>query len=80
MQEAADAIRSGLLHTYVAVVILDDEGVLVGRWAGRAGIGRRATGRAQGPAGGVIGRALRKKAPQVVWMRSFVRPSSLPLP
>jgi GAF domain-containing protein len=29
-------------------------------------VGRRSTGRAQGPAGGVIGRALRKRAPLVV--------------
>jgi GAF domain-containing protein len=29
-------------------------------------VGRRSSGRAQGPAGGVIGRALRKRAPQVV--------------
>jgi len=66
MQDAADAIRASLDHTYVAVVVLDDEGVLVGRWAGRAGVGRRSAGRAQGPARGVIGRAIRKRAPQVV--------------
>jgi len=66
MQEAAEAIQARMNHTYVAVVVLDDEGVLVGRWAGRPGVGRRSAGRAQGPAGGVIGRALRKRAPQVV--------------
>jgi putative methionine-R-sulfoxide reductase with GAF domain len=66
MQEAAEAIQSRMNYTYVAVVVLDDEGVLVGRWAGRQGVGRRSSGRAQGPAGGVIGRALRKRAPQVV--------------
>lgn len=66
MQEAAETIQARMNHTYVAVVVLDDEGVLVGRWAGRSGVGRRSAGRAQGPAGGVIGRALRKKAPQVV--------------
>jgi GAF domain-containing protein len=66
MQEAAEAIQARMNHTYVAVVVLDDEGVLVGRWAGRKGVGRRSAGRAQGPAGGVIGRALRKRAPQVV--------------
>jgi GAF domain-containing protein len=66
MQEAAEIIQAKLNHTYVAVCVLDDEGVLVGRWAGRPGVGRRSTGRAQGPAGGVIGRALRKRAPQVV--------------
>ncbi|HET8645790.1 MAG TPA: GAF domain-containing protein [Vicinamibacteria bacterium] len=66
MQEAAEVIQARLNHPYVAVVVVDDEGVLVGRWAGRPGVGRRSTGRAQGPAGGVIGRALRKRAPQVV--------------
>lgn len=66
MQETAEAIQTRANHTYVAVVVLDREGVLVGRWAGRPGVGRRSSGRAQGPAGGVIGRALRKKAPQVV--------------
>ena len=66
MQEAAESIQARMNHTYVAVVVLDDEGVLVGRWAGRPGVGRRSAGRAQGPAGGVIGRALRKRAPQVV--------------
>jgi L-methionine (R)-S-oxide reductase len=66
MQEAADTIRARMNHTFVAVVVLDNEGVLVGRWAGREGVGRRSAGRTQGPVGGVIGRALRKKAPQVV--------------
>jgi L-methionine (R)-S-oxide reductase len=66
MQEAAEAIQTRINHTYVAVVVLDEEGVLVGRWAGRPGVGRRSSGRAQGPAGGIIGRALRKRAPQVV--------------
>jgi L-methionine (R)-S-oxide reductase len=66
MQEAADTIRARMNHTFVAVVVLDNEGMLVGRWAGREGVGRRSAGRTQGPVGGVIGRALRKKAPQVV--------------
>jgi L-methionine (R)-S-oxide reductase len=66
MQEAAEAIQARMNHTYVAVVVLDHEGVLVGRWAGRPGVGRESAGRAHGPAGGVIGRALRKRAPQVV--------------
>jgi putative methionine-R-sulfoxide reductase with GAF domain len=66
MQQAADQIRARMNHTYVAVVVVDDEGVLVGRWAGRPGLGRTSSGRAQGPPGGVIGRALRQRAPQVV--------------
>ena len=63
---AADAVQGRMNHTFVAVVVLDDEGMLIGRWAGRPGVGRRSAGRTQGPAGGVIGRALRKRAPQVV--------------
>lgn len=66
MQEAADTIRTAMNHSFVAVVVLDDDGVLVGRWAGREGIARRASGRTQGPLRGLIGRALRKRAPQVV--------------
>jgi GAF domain-containing protein len=66
MQAAASAIQARLDYTYVAVVVLDDEGVLVGRWAGRPGVGRRSGGKAQGPPGGIIGRALRRRAPQVV--------------
>jgi putative methionine-R-sulfoxide reductase with GAF domain len=66
LQEAADTIQSRMSHTYVAVVVLDHEGIVVGRWAGRQGVDRRGAGRTQGPAGGVIGRALRKRAPQVV--------------
>ena len=66
LQEAAATIQVRMNHMFVAAVILDHEGVLVGRWAGRPGVGRRSAGRTQGPAGGVIGRALRKKAPQVV--------------
>jgi putative methionine-R-sulfoxide reductase with GAF domain len=66
MQQAADQIRARMNHTYVAVVVLDEGGGLVGRWAGRPGLGRTSAGRAQGPPGGVIGRALRLRAPQVV--------------
>jgi GAF domain-containing protein len=66
MQQAADQIRARMNHTYVAVVVVDEGGSLVGRWAGRAGLGRTSAGRAQGPPGGVIGRALRLRAPQVV--------------
>jgi putative methionine-R-sulfoxide reductase with GAF domain len=66
MQQAADQIRARMNHTYVAVVVLDDDGALVGRWAGRPGLGRNSAGRAQGPPGGIIGRALRQRAPQVV--------------
>jgi putative methionine-R-sulfoxide reductase with GAF domain len=53
-------------HNYVAVVVLDDDGFLVGRWAGRPGVGRLSSGRTQGPARGIIGRALRKQSPQLV--------------
>jgi putative methionine-R-sulfoxide reductase with GAF domain len=66
MQQAADQIRSRMNHTYVAVVVVEPEGGLVGRWAGRAGLGRTSAGRSLGPPGGVIGRALRLRAPQVV--------------
>jgi putative methionine-R-sulfoxide reductase with GAF domain len=66
MQQAADQIRARMDHTYVAVVVLDAEGALVGRWAGRPGVGRSRGGRAVGPPGGVIGRAIRLRAPQVV--------------
>lgn len=66
MQEAANTIRGSMNHTFVAIVVLDNEGMLVGRWAGREGVDRRASGRTQGPARGIIGRALRKRAPQVV--------------
>lgn len=66
MQQAAEQVRARMNHTYVAVVVLDDEGVLVGRWAGRPGLGRTSAGRAQGPPGGVIGRCIRSRAPQVV--------------
>ncbi len=66
MQQAADQIRARMNHTYVAVVVVDDDGALVGRWAGRPGLGRNSSGRAQGPPGGIIGRAIRQRAPQVV--------------
>jgi GAF domain-containing protein len=66
MQQAADTVRARMNHTYVAVVILDGDGVLVGHWSGRPGIGRESSGRAEGPPGGVIGRAIRLGAPQVV--------------
>ena len=66
LQEAADTIQARMSHTYVAVVVLDHEGIVVGRWAGRHGVDRQGAGRTQGPAGGIIGRALRKRAPQVV--------------
>jgi putative methionine-R-sulfoxide reductase with GAF domain len=65
MQLAAETIQAKLDYTYVAVVVLDDAGVLLGRWAGRPGVGRKSRGRAQGPPGGIIGRALRSGAPQV---------------
>ncbi len=66
LQATADEIQARAGHTYVAVVILDHEGVLIGRWAGRQGVLRRSAGRVQGPAGGVIGRAISRRSPQVV--------------
>jgi putative methionine-R-sulfoxide reductase with GAF domain len=66
MEETARMIQARMGHSYVAVVVLDDDGILVGRWAGKPGVSRRSAGRAQGPPAGLIGRALRKKAPQVV--------------
>ena len=66
LQATADEIQARAGHTYVGVVILDQDGVLVGRWAGRQGVLRRSAGRVQGPAGGVIGRAISRRAPQVV--------------
>jgi putative methionine-R-sulfoxide reductase with GAF domain len=66
MQQAADTVRARMNHTYVAVVVLDDEGALVGRWSGRPGVGRQSSGRAEGPPGGLIGRTIRLRAPQVV--------------
>jgi GAF domain-containing protein len=66
LQEAAQVIHTRMRWAFVAVVVLDNEGVLVGRWAGRPGLDRRSAGRTQGPVRGVIGRALRKSAPQVV--------------
>lgn len=66
MQQAVDTIQARMNHTYVALVVLDGEGGLVGRWSGRPGVGRESKGRAQGPPGGIIGRALRLGAPQVV--------------
>jgi putative methionine-R-sulfoxide reductase with GAF domain len=66
MQQAAEQIRARMNHTYVAVVMLDEDGALRGRWAGRPGVGRQSTGPAEGPPGGVIGRAIRLRAPQVV--------------
>jgi len=66
MQVAAETIQVRMNHTYVAVVVLGEDGKLVGRWAGRPGVGRQSRGKAQGPPGGVIGRALRLLAPQVV--------------
>jgi GAF domain-containing protein len=66
MQEAATILQARMNHTYVAVVTLDAEGALVGRWAGRAGVARESAGRAKGTLRGIIGRAIRKRAPQVV--------------
>ena len=51
MQQAADQIRARMNHTYVAVVVVDDEGVLVGRWAGRPGLARSERRPRPGPTG-----------------------------
>ena len=66
MQEAATIIRARMNHTYVAVVVKDEEGALVGRWAGRPGVARESAGRSKGPPKGVIGRSMLKRAPQLV--------------
>ena len=66
MQEAATTIRARMNHTYVAVVVKDEEGALVGRWAGRPGVARESAGRSKGPPKGVIGRSMLKRAPQLV--------------
>jgi putative methionine-R-sulfoxide reductase with GAF domain len=66
LQEAASTIQARMNHTFVAVVVLQEDGSLVGRWAGRSGVSRDSAGRAAGPPRGIIGRALRKRAPQVV--------------
>jgi len=66
MQQAVDTIRARMNHTYVAVVVLDDAGALVGRWSGRPGVGRESGGRTDGPPAGLIGRTIRSRAPQVV--------------
>lgn len=65
MQEAASAIQARMNHTFVAVVVLGEDGTLTGRWAGRPGVTRVSAGRTEGPIQGIIGRALRKRAPQL---------------
>lgn len=66
LQEAANTVQGRMRHTYVAVVVMQPDGSLVGRWAGRAGVDRAGTGRAAGPPQGIIGRCIRKRSPQVV--------------
>lgn len=66
MQEAASTIQGRMNHNYVAVVALESDGAIVGRWAGRPGVARESAGRTSGTPRGIIGRALRKRAPQVV--------------
>jgi GAF domain-containing protein len=68
MQEAANAIQSRMEHTYVAVVTLGADGGLVGRWSGRSGFRHETSSppTSSAPIRGVIGRALRKRSPQVV--------------
>ena len=51
MQAAASVIQARLDYTYVAVVVLDHEGVLVGRWAGRPRSGPAQRGPRPGSAG-----------------------------
>lgn len=65
MRESARAIQERMNYNFVAVTVLDGDGVLIGRWAGREGVSRTSAGRTQGPAGGIIGRAIRKRSPQV---------------
>ncbi len=66
MQVAAQTIQERMNYNFVALTVLDTDGFLVGRWAGREGVSRTSAGRTQGPAGGIIGRAIRKRSPQVV--------------
>lgn len=66
LQAAAETIQGKLNYNYVAVTVLDNEGVLLGRWSARPGVNRRSAGRKQGPVRGLIGRALRQRAPLIV--------------
>ena len=60
MQEAAEVIQARMNHTYVAVVVLDDEGVLVGPLGGTGGRGPPQ----RGPRPGSGGRRDRARAAQ----------------
>jgi len=66
MQVAAETIQGRMRYPYVAIVTLDAKGRLEGRWSGRPGMERQRSRRPERPPGGIIGRALRKRAPQVV--------------